>query len=429
MLFGKIIYFIFLICFVYLALSVFYLFLLSFAGRFFRFRRKMDGGSGEPVKRIAILVPAYKEDGIILSTATHLLDADYPRALYRVFIIADSFRPETIAALRGLAAGGPASGLRDLAGGEATAGLRSLPLEVVEVSFDKSTKTKSLNEAFRRIPDTYDIALICDADNMPAADFLRRVNNAFVNGAKAVQGKRVAKNLDTPFAILDACSEAINNHIFRKGAYSLGLSSSVIGSGMAFEFATIRAILGEISAVGGFDKILQLKVVEQGTCIHYLEDALVYDEKVGTSQAFQQQRKRWVSSQFIYLKQFFGPACRLLLRGNGSYFNLAIANNLVLPRAFLFVLLPLLMAAGFIIGGGWFAAAVVLSLLYLFSLLMGLPRALVNKDLLVALLRLPKAIVVMVGTLFHIKKANKTFIHTVHTKTEISNTVFKEPGK
>src|SRR5580692_10051900 len=180
MLFGKIIYFIFLICFVYLALSVFYLFLLSFAGRFFRFRRKMDGGDGEPVKRIAILVPAYKEDGIILSTATHLLDADYPKELYRVFIIADSFRPETVAALRGLAARGAIVGSRDLAAADAAAALQPLPLEVVEVSFDKSTKTKSLNEAFRRIPDTYDIALICDADNMPAADFLRRVNNAFV---------------------------------------------------------------------------------------------------------------------------------------------------------------------------------------------------------------------------------------------------------
>jgi cellulose synthase/poly-beta-1,6-N-acetylglucosamine synthase-like glycosyltransferase len=405
MLFGKIIYIIFLICFIYLALSVSYLFLLSFAGRFFRFRRKMDSFPAEPMKKIAVLVPAYREDGIIMSTATHLLQADYPRGLYRVFIIADSFRPETVAALR------------------------SLPLEVVEVSFDKSTKTKSLNEAFRRISDAFDIALICDADNMPAGDFLKRVNNAFVHGARAVQGKRVAKNLDTPFAILDACSEAINNHIFRKGAYAIGLSSSVIGSGMAFEFGTIRTILSEIRAVGGFDKILQLKVVEQGICIHYLEDALVYDEKVGTSQAFQQQRKRWVSSQFIYLKQFFGPACRQLIRGNPSYFNLAIANNLVLPRAFLFVLLPALLAAGFFIGGGWFVASACICGLYLLSLLMGLPGELVNRDLLVALLRLPKAIAVMVGTIFHIKKANKTFIHTVHTKTEISSTVLKDTGK
>jgi cellulose synthase/poly-beta-1,6-N-acetylglucosamine synthase-like glycosyltransferase len=405
MLFSRIIHIIFFIWFAYCVLSVCYLFLLSFAARFFPFRKQKDGPAADPVKKIAILVPAYKEDGIILSTARTLLGLEYPRQLCGIYIIADSFREETIRELR------------------------SLPLDVIEVSFEKSTKTKSLNEAFKRIGKDYDLALICDADNMPAGDLLQRINNAFVNGARAVQGKRVAKNLDTSFAILDACSEAINNHIFRKGAYSLGLSSSVIGSGMAFEFGTLKSILSGIQAVGGFDKILQLKVVEQGICIHYLEDALIFDEKVGSSQAFQQQRKRWVSSQFIYLKQFFGPACRQLLKGNLSYFNLAVAGNLVLPRGVLFLLLPLLVLAGYFIGVSWAIAAAGIGLVFLLSLLMGLPASLMNKDLLIAILRLPKAVAVMVGALFHIKKANKSFIHTVHTKTEISNSLFKDPGK
>ena len=410
MLLSKIIYLLFLICFAYCLLSVLYLFLLSFAGKFF-FPRKMDELPFDPFKRkIAVLVPAYREDGIILSTANNLLSLDYPADRYRVFIIADSFQPGTLEQLR------------------------RLPLTLLEVSFDKSTKTKSLNEAFRRIGEPYDgepydIALICDADNMLAADFLEKINAAFAGGARAVQGRRVAKNLDTSFAILDACSEAVNNHIFRKGAYALGLSSSVIGSGMGFEFDRIKTILGEISAVGGFDKILQLRVVEQGIRIHYLEGALVFDEKVDSSHAFEQQRKRWVSSQFIYLRRFFRPAFGLLLKGNLSYFNLAVAGNLVLPRAFLFILLPLLVIAGALIAPVWGIAAAVLALIYLISLAMGVPGSLVNKDLLVALLRLPKAIMVMAGTIFHVKKANKTFIHTVHTKTEISNTLFKDPGK
>ena len=43
---------------------------------------------------------------------------------------------------------------------------------------------------------------------------LKKVNDAFMNGAKAIQGRRVAR--DTSFAILDSCSEAVNNNIFRK---------------------------------------------------------------------------------------------------------------------------------------------------------------------------------------------------------------------
>jgi cellulose synthase/poly-beta-1,6-N-acetylglucosamine synthase-like glycosyltransferase len=394
----------YIIVLIYCAGSVLYLFILSVAGRLGS-RKGAGFAPAVPEKKIAVLVPAYKEDGIILSTVHNLLELDYPRELHRVYIIADSFQEETIVALR------------------------QLPVEVLAVSFDKSTKTKSLNEAFGRIRDEFDIALICDADNMLAPDFLRRINDAFAAGAKAIQGRRVAKNLDTSFAILDACSEAINNHIFRKGAYTMGLSSAVIGSGMAFEFGTIKVILSEVKAVGGFDKIVQLGIVEQGNRIHYLENALVFDEKVGSSRAFQQQRKRWVSSQFIYLKRYFARACRLLLRGNLSYFNLAVANSLVPPRAFLFVLLPLVTVAGLFFGWGWAIAGFGFGVLFVMSLAMGVPAELVNKDLWMAILRLPRAIVVMVGTLFHIRKADKTFIHTVHTKTEIGNNAFRDPVK
>lgn len=395
-------YLCFLICYVYCAGSVAYLLLLSLAGRLFS-RKRMDRLPPDPEKRrIAVLVPAYKEDGIILSTANNLLKQDYPTDRCRVFIIADSFQAETVEALR------------------------SLPLTVLEVSFDKSTKTKSLNQAFTRISEPFDIALICDADNMLAPDFLERINAAFGAGAGAVQGRRVAKNLDTSFAVLDACSEAINNHIFRKGTYALGLSSAVIGSGMAFGYERIKSVLGEISAVGGFDKILQLKVVEGGTRIHYLEDALIFDEKVENSHAFEQQRKRWVSSQFIYLRRFFGPAFRRLFKGNISYFNLAVLNNLVLPRAFLFVLLPVLTVGGFLIGGGWGYASAGLVILYGCALLMGIPGEMFNRELGIAVLRLPRAVFIMLGTVLHIRKSNKTFIHTVHTKTEVSNSLFKE---
>jgi cellulose synthase/poly-beta-1,6-N-acetylglucosamine synthase-like glycosyltransferase len=387
--------------FVYIGFSVLYLFILAAVGRFF-YREPFQSLNSPPQKRIAVLVPAYKEDGIILSTAQHLLRQNYPTDLYDVYIIADSFQPQTLQALSQVA------------------------VQVLEVSFDKSTKTKALNEAFRRIQKPYDLALICDADNILATDFLQRINEAFVQGATAVQGRRVAKNLDTSFSILDACSEGINNNIFRRGTYALGLSSAVIGSGMAFGYENLKAVMGSIQAVGGFDKILQLKVVGQGRRIHYLESALVFDEKVESAQAFQQQRRRWVSSQFIYLRQFLLPSLKQLFKGNLSYFNLAIANNLVLPRAFLFLLLPLLVFLSFFLGWLWVMASLALLCLYGLSLFLALPKELMNRDLAKALLRLPKAVWMMAGTIFQVKKSNKTFIHTVHTKTEISNPLFNE---
>jgi len=393
----KIVYLFYLLLFVFLAFSVLYLFVLSLAGRLRRAKPSVI--SGAPKNNIAVMVAAYKEDGIILSTAANLLALDYPPELYTVYILADSFQPETLQQLR------------------------QMPVEVIEVVFEKSTKAKSLNAAFSGIDRAHDIVLICDADNMLETDFLRKIDGEFAAGEKAVQGKRVAKNLDSPFAILDACSEAIGNHIFRKGSNALGLSSSVIGSGMAFDFAEMRQIMSEIDATGGFDKILQLKVVGRGHSIRYLADGVIFDEKIGNSEAFGNQRKRWVSSQHQYLKKYFLPSLGQLFRGNINYFNLGIMHNFVPPRSFLFVLMPLLVVVSFFIHPVlyWVAASGTLLLLFLLAMTMGVPSSLVNRDLWRALLTLPRAVLIMLGTLLHLKKANKTFIHTVHTKTEVSN--------
>lgn len=397
----KIAYLLYLLLFATLAFSVFYLFVLSLAGRLRRGRPARIAGT--PKNNIAVMVAAYKEDGIILSTAKNLRGLDYPRDLFTVYILADSFQPETVQQLR------------------------QQQVEVLEMVFEKSTKAKSLNSAFARISRHHDIVLICDADNILENDFLRKIDGEFAAGERAVQGKRVAKNLDSPFAILDACSEAIGNHIFRKGSNALGLSSSVIGSGMAFDFAEMKQIMGEIDATGGFDKILQLKVVERGHSIRYLDDGIIYDEKIGNSKAFSNQRKRWVSSQHQYLKKFFGPSLRQLLRGKVNYFNLGILHNFVPPRSFLFVLLPMLVLLSFFVQPAvyWAGASALLLVLFLLSMMMGVPASLVNRDLLRALAALPRAVFIMFGTLLHLKKANKTFIHTVHTKTEVSNPVLK----
>lgn len=401
--FNQIPIILFSVIFIYCIISVVYLFIFAVASKFYK--SNIFNATYLPLKKIAVLVPAYKEDQIIISTAQNLLSQDYPSQLFDVYIIADSFKNTTIDQLT------------------------MLPVNVVKVAFENSSKTKSLNECFRQIKNHYDIALICDADNVLAKDFLKNINDAFLGGAEAVQGRRVAKNSDTPFAVLDGCSEAINNSIFRKGANALGLSSSVIGSGMAFDFEVLRNALAHISAISGFDKPLQLKIVQTGAKISYLDNALIFDEKIDNPDAFKQQRKRWLLSQFIYLKEYFSKGFAQLLKGNISYFNLAVANNIIPPRAFLIAGLPLLCVAAFFIHPAFFIASVLLMMLYITSLVVATPAELKNKSLLIALLQLPKAITLMIFNLFRLKKAKHVFIHTIHTKNEITNPLYKIHGK
>lgn len=395
------------VCFLYCTFSIIYLFLFSVLAKLFSSPKIKNEGliASVPIKRVAILVPAYKEDEIILFTARNLLQADYPPELYDVYIIADSFQPETLQ------------------------NLRTLPLFVLEVSFAKSTKSKSLNEAFRRIDRVYDIALICDGDNFLEKDFLRKVNMHFERGTRAAQGRRVPKNNDTPFSILDACSEAINNSLYRRGPNVIGLSSSLAGSGMAFEYDLIKQVMSEIQIVGGFDKIVQVKIVQQRILIEYIPDAIIYDEKIDTAYDFSRQRKRWLSSQFFVFRKLLIPAFKELFKGNVNYFNLAFINNFLLPNSLYLILLPLLILASFIIRPAMEVSSVGLLLLFITSLVIALPSYLINRNLINALLRMPKAIGLMVIAVFHGRKPNEKFLHTRHSKKQISMSLSEKSRK
>jgi len=386
---------------VYLGLAVFYTFLLSLFG--FLFYKDKSGGILDPKQKIAIIIPAYKEDSIIINTLEEHLSLNYPTNLYHVFLCADSFQEETLEKIRTT--------------------FSSLPVTLVEVKFDISTVTKSVKEGVARLdPKEYPITLICDADNVLEKDFLIKINSAFQKGMKAVQGRRFTKNMNTPMAVLDSISEMINNHIARKGNYALGLSSSLIGSGMAFDTALLQECLLENHSIGGYDRELQLSFSDRNVRIHYVVSAICYDEKISTSKAFGNQRKRWLSSQFMDLRDHFGDCfSKLIFRGNINYFNLGFLNNFFLSRVlnlgllFIFSFISLLLY--FITKGSVFLNPIywiALFLIYLISLGLGIPRKFLNANLFKALVFLPGTFIQMFSLLFKLKGANKRFIHTEH---------------
>lgn len=386
------------ILFIVTASTVLYSFFYAIAGHFYK---KIEYNNHEQFRRIAVLMPAYKEDEVILQTARQALFQQYPSHLYNVYVIADSLKKETIDTLK------------------------KLPLTVIEVSFDVSTKSKSLNEAFAKITKPYDIAVILDADNVMRHDFLDKVNAAFVSGCYAIQGHRKAKNKNTNYAVLDAISEEANNHMMRKGQVAIGMSSSVIGSGMAFSYLYLKQVMKEIEAVGGFDKELELRLIKDNHKIVYLEDAIVLDEKVQKSEVFANQRTRWISAQLVYLRKYWMAGLTGLISGKLDYANKVMHYALVpkvLLIGFLFfaTTISAIIPDYFVIG---FPQWLTLTILYYMAFIISVPSEYWNKQTLNALLSLPQTFFLMTKALFKIKGANKTFIHTPHTATFENNTI------
>lgn len=370
-----------------LLLPVLYLFLFA---AFSMRRRTDDYPPARKQRRFVTLIPAYKADAVILRTAQAALAQEYPEGLHRVAVIADRLKPETLA------------------------GLRRLPLTVIVVMFENSSKAKALTAATDQLgPGAADVVTILDADNLVGPDFIARLNEVFDTGMVAVQAHRTAKNRDSDTAVLDAASEEINNSIFRRGHVALGLSSALIGSGMAFAYDWFRDNIRKCRT-SGEDKELEALLLRQRIYIDYLDDLMVLDEKVQGEGAYYNQRRRWIAAQFYALGSALRDFPGALLRGNYDYVDKLVQWCLP-PRMLLIGLVPLwAVAMTFLDPWGsvkWWAAW----LLLLFAMAMALPDEQTDAKLGHALRRVPLLVLLTAANLFRLGGTRDKFIHTRHT--------------
>lgn len=384
-----------LVLFIFFAFNVLYIAVFAVAGRL---RRKTDYLPEVPKNNIAILIPSYGEDNVILHTALEAGRHDYDGDRFDVFVIADHLKPETVDALSKIE-----------------------KVTVFPVNFAKSTKARSLHYALERVPaGKYQIVFILDADNIMGPGCLEKVNSAFRKGFRMVQLHRCAKNTNTPTAVLDAMSEEINNHIFRQGHRALGLSSALIGSGMAFDFNVFKQILNETDIVNnpGEDSEINMEMLRRGFVCEYIEDALVFDEKVQSEAVLEVQRTRWISSQIRYAREYWIQGFLKTMSSGIHYFELAI-QTLILPRVLLLLALFLAVAAGlvfhFVFGAVFFPSLSLWStllLLYLFSLLISIWGRLPLSKILKASFSLPLTVLSVLKALFKSKGNHAEFIRT-----------------
>jgi cellulose synthase/poly-beta-1,6-N-acetylglucosamine synthase-like glycosyltransferase len=361
--------------FVFFALQVSYLLIFSIFS-LLKYRPKLKEGREHT---FAVLIPGYKEDQIIIDTAKVALEQDYPKEKFRVLVLADQFKKSTVEEIRKLGA------------------------EVLEVQFENSTKAKSLNEGLKYFADSApEAVVILDADNLMMQGVLRQFSQAMHAGFQVVQGHRTAKNTQTPFATLDAANEEVGNSIFRKGHRKLGLPSALIGSGMCFDFKLFVDLMADILDVSGEDKLLELKLMDQGYNIEYLPDALILDEKVANSGNFSKQRTRWVGVQLHYLRHyFFKGLLHFLKTGNLSYFDKVVQFALVSKVLMMGLLISLGIADVFL---HFQAPWDLLGLGMAMAMLLAVPRRMYNRKLLLAIFQLPGAFFGMIKAIARIDR-------------------------
>ncbi len=123
---------------IWMAVSVIYILIYSLSGHFYKNTVVIKR---EYLPSIAVFIPAYKEDEVIIDVVRESTLQHY-NGKYDVYVIADTLKDTTIKKLE------------------------KFPIHLIEVNFKKSTKTKALNVALEKINIEYDLAIILDADNV-----------------------------------------------------------------------------------------------------------------------------------------------------------------------------------------------------------------------------------------------------------------------
>jgi cellulose synthase/poly-beta-1,6-N-acetylglucosamine synthase-like glycosyltransferase len=398
----------FLIIFIYLSINIGYLLFVSIAGIFYN-KRTIQFSNEK--KRIAVLITSYKEDDVILNTVKSATEHNYPPDKFDVFVAADHLQASTIGALKKFNA------------------------EINEVKFAVGSKARSLNFLLNKIdPAQYDIALVLDGDNIMMPGFLEKINTAFQKGVKCVQGHRTAKNRNTSIAVLDGISEEMNNHLFRKSQRAIGLSSSLIGSGMAFEFPTLLRIYNKHGILDNpaCDREVDFEMMKAGITIEYLQDAVVLDEKVSRQDVFENQRRRWLESQLSHLKLFFSKNERVH-RKSKDYWN-KLFINLIPPRIFFIVIFLLIFVICFLqyfthsdITGIKIRCWSLLFAAYVVAMIAAIPSSFMKLSTVAAFFHFPSLLITYLRAAFTVKSGRKEFVHTPKSFTgESGSTENKE---
>ena len=370
--------------FILMLLSVGYFFIFAFASLWGTNKKY---ASALKKSKIAVFVPSYKGDRVIMDSINSLLNQDYPSEFYDIIVISDRMEEETNLAIY------------------------DLPVRLYEIAPDNSSKAYALNYAVDMLgSEKFDIAVVIDADNVVESNFLTSINDAYYSGSEAIQTHRTAKNLDTDIAILDALSEGINNSIFRLGHVNLGLSSALIGSGMAFDYKWFRENVKKLETAGE-DKELESLLLKDRIYIDYLNNVYVYDEKTKKADAFSRQRRRWLASQLGSLKKGIKDLPSALWTMNVDYID-KIIQWMLLPRVFVLGIITIATLLTTVLNFGMSVKWWLLMIGLLFTFVIAVPDFIANRNNIRAIRKVPLIFILMFINLFRLKGVNKKFIHT-----------------
>lgn len=279
----------------------------------------MQNQNNEASRKIAVLILAHNEAGVIGSTVASVLeDLTQEDAL---FVVADNCTDLT--ADRAREAGARVS---------------------VRATGDPDGKGKALAWFMREQGDRLqglDALVILDADSKIKAGFGSSVKANLPGESLAYQCLLLPVNNDqSPVGKLAALSELLDQCLSDRIRTILKWPVRLRGTGMILQPALLATISEQLETEVE-DIALTLLLTAKGNNPSRMEDAIVFDQKPGTSGAATEQRARWFRGQWVALWRYRGEVIKLVGKGPAGW---TLLGSIFLRPKWLIVAVDLLLA-------------------------------------------------------------------------------------
>lgn len=257
----------------------------------FGLKKRQDIPTAKPDTRFALVIAARNEEAVIGELINSLKAQNYPRSLYDIYVAPNNCTDNTEEVSR-------AHGAKIF-----------IPTGVIRQKGDVLAQITDKLLGNRK----YDAMCVFDADNLVHPDFLQKMNDAYQSGIQVAQGYRNSKNpADSAMATSYAIYYWIVNRFYNGGREALGLSSLVVGSGYMVSTGLLRRLGGWHTQTITEDYEFSGQCVLAGEKVHYVADAMIYDELPLTFAQSWKQRRRWmvgfVQSMRLYMDRLFAAA-------------------------------------------------------------------------------------------------------------------------
>ncbi|MCC5935926.1 MAG: glycosyltransferase [Lunatimonas sp.] len=347
-----------------------------------------------PSSNFACIITAYKDLDIAWPLVRSLLSQRYPH--FHVYLVADVVE-------------------------NPTAQLFDSHFSLLIPPVPLHSKVASLDYALTHLAEGHSHVVVFDPDNLVPDHFLSVLDRYHQAGFDLVQGKRIAKNIDTTYAALDALGEYYYDYAVRKALYQLGSSSTIAGSGMSVRLDLYQDNIAremeefkEKGVVVSEDKSLQLQMVSNGFRIAYAGAAIIFDEKISAAHQIGKQRGRWLNSYFRHSLQALVAFGKGVMRAdwNAMLFSVAV---LMPPMVVLMALTFFLMVLGLIVKPVLSLALLAAAITFVMGFLGILVLNRAPRPVRRAIPQIPLFVMGQISGFLKIKKANKDFMATEHS--------------